>query len=246
MVTKMPELDSATEKMLLDVAIEASEQGVDEFASPEVFFQGDALNPHKMAVTRTQGDKIKVYSTETGDASEILAYMLRKQMEKRLPNGDRAFSLRPTKTVRKGKITCLFHPLHKDRARLAALGLDHVACPKSNLRSQFDLRMHLEHRHRDEYASVKEDQARQEKEEERRFLRTQMAVLTGKPIPEELDTTEYEVEKPKIIRKRSTPVIKSMRMDDNEKAAFAVRMAEARRQARIRKMQAQEGSAQGE
>jgi hypothetical protein len=128
-------------------------------------------------------DRVTVYSTVDGRPSVVLVSMLAKTLMKTLPGGAKAFSLdAPEEAYAGGSTRCLLHPEHEERATWdePAIGLAGITCGKGNLRSQFDLRLHMEHRHKIEWGVIQERRERLEKERrEERELALQEAMIAA-------------------------------------------------------------------
>lgn len=133
------------------------------------------LQPSK-AIERDRG-RITIYDTITGEASEILVTMLQMNLRKRRPDGSRVFTTeKPDFEPNRGTLKCLLHPEGPDREYYDSLGLP--TCQKSNLTSPFQVRRHMEKRHRVEWGTIEEDRKAKEKQEERDFQRSLMGRAT--------------------------------------------------------------------
>jgi hypothetical protein len=105
---------------------------------------------------------VYVYNVRTGDRSIVNRNMLEQQLQKRFDDGTFAFSTKKPEGVTrvKGKIKCLLHKDDPNRNRYDQMGLPY--CIKANINTSHDLTVHMQKRHRREWASI--DGERQEKE----------------------------------------------------------------------------------
>mgnify|MGYP004452475027 FL=1 len=108
-----------------------------------------------------------VYSTRTGDRSTVNRNMLEQQLRKKFEDGSYAFTTRKPEGIEpaKGKIKCLLHKDDPNRALYDTWGLAH--CRKANIVASHDLRLHMEKRHRREWATIDGERQQLEKQEEK-------------------------------------------------------------------------------
>ncbi len=161
-----------TEKSLEELLIEAEE--VNEpggLTEGRVLHSGNDAVPMPMGVSSLEfGGHVYVYNTQTGDRYRINSNMLAMQLTKTLEDGRRAFTTeKPPFEPEKGTIKCMLHADDPNRAHYDALGF--ATCPKQYIPSQYQLQRHMASRHRMEYATIGEEAARAEREEEREFQR---------------------------------------------------------------------------
>ena len=179
-----------TEKSLEELLIEAEE--VNEpggLTEGRVLHSGNDDVPMPMGVSSLEfGGHVYVYNTQTGDRSRINSNMLAMQLTKTLEDGRRAFTTeKPPFEPEKGTIKCMLHADDPNRAHYDALGF--ATCPKQYIPSQYQLQRHMAGRHRMEYATIGEEAARAEREEEREFQRMLLqAAANGVANP---PSTEY-------------------------------------------------------
>jgi hypothetical protein len=109
---------------------------------------------------------VKIYDTRTGEMSLCNRNMLRHHLEKRRPDGSAVFTtVKPKIAPKRGHLKCMLHPDDPNRAHYDDLGL--ATCRKANLTSPFQVRRHMEKRHKMEWGTIKDEIARNEKEQER-------------------------------------------------------------------------------
>jgi len=109
---------------------------------------------------------VYVYDTFTGDRSIVNRNMLPQQLQKRREDGSYAFTTTKPQTERVlGQIKCRLHKDDPERELFDSWGLAY--CTKDNLTASHDLRVHMEKRHRREWATIDGENRAKEKEEEK-------------------------------------------------------------------------------
>lgn len=174
-----PDIQAEIDKQLVEAKVAALQQGGIQFpeaglADAALESGGDVRGSMQMASDPGSRDKVTIYSTETGLPSQVLVNMLGKKLTQKLPDGRPVWSIQPTKEYFVGKLKCLLHPEHPDREKWDSIGLAGKECPKSNITSDFEVRQHMQHRHRQEWQVMEEARQNAEREEERAFRRMQM------------------------------------------------------------------------
>lgn len=122
----------------------------------------------------TSAGWVKVWDTRTGEESICNRNMLLDQLKKKRPDGSAIFTTdKPNIQPFRGTLKCLLHADDPNRKHYNELGL--ATCQKSNLTSKYQVERHMAKRHPAEYATIKEELAREEKAEERNFQRAIIA-----------------------------------------------------------------------
>lgn len=114
-------------------------------------------------------DLVRVYSTKDNMPSDVLVMMLTKILKKRwkqdpdVPEalwGKRVFTLAPTGvyTSTAEPLLCMLHVDYPKRAHYDTLGLTGRICRKVNLQSEYHRHMHMQHRHKNELATIERDE----------------------------------------------------------------------------------------
>lgn len=146
-----------------------------------------------------RGRWIKVYNTRTGDSS-IMNIVHRPFLNPDNPRawkwGDGTMMLSTTfpagVTLVRGEFICRLHPNHEKRAYYDEIGLRGKTCfeaggGKEGIPSEFDVQLHMEKRHRREWALIKEDEVRRERVDEREWQRTVLLMARGE-VPSKPNT----------------------------------------------------------
>jgi len=109
---------------------------------------------------------VKMYDTKTGELSLCNRNVLRHHLEKKRPDGSFVFTtVKPKFAPKRGKLKCMLHTDSPDRETYNLMGLP--VCMKSNLTSPYQVIRHMQKRHKVEYATIKEEEARRERERTR-------------------------------------------------------------------------------
>lgn len=151
------------------------EQMRDAEVAPESGVRLDTSEPlTEMSPTKMQSaGYVYIYDTRTGDRSVCNRNMLPAHLGKKRPDGSLVFTTaKRLPTPRGGTLKCMLHPDNPNRYHYDALGL--ATCPKANLTSPYQVQRHMQKRHKMEFATIKEEQDREEKA---RNLKMQEAIL---------------------------------------------------------------------
>ena len=109
---------------------------------------------------------VYVYDNRTGDRSTVNRNMLPQQLQKTREDGTYAFTTQKPEIERKyGTIKCLLHKDDPNRGKYDDMGLAY--CTKDNLTASHDLRVHMEKRHRREWATIDGERIDEERLRER-------------------------------------------------------------------------------
>lgn len=174
-MAKKPVKEATQEKTENDVLIEqmvAEAQKVPSKGAGEIIDKGDEKeNRPPLVMSHISGnDRVYIYDTETGERSECLRYTLTTQLKKKRPDGKPYFTtIKPSIEPKRGGYLCLLHPKAENREHYTDLGL--ATCKKSNLTSIYQVERHMQKKHPAEWAAIKDEKARKEKEDDRAFQR---------------------------------------------------------------------------
>lgn len=121
---------------------------------------------------------VYIYDTVTHERSLCNRNTLPHNLKKKRPDGSMVFTtIKPKVGPKRGHLKCMLHPDEPGRFHYDDLGL--ATCLKSNLTSPYQVKRHMQKRHKDEYATIKEEEERAEKERERK-LRESFIKLASK------------------------------------------------------------------
>jgi len=179
----MAEENIQEEVMLAEKAVEPG-----TYKGGEVVHEGDEEVPVEMtAIELESAGWVYLYDMETGERSLCNRNMLH-QVLKFTRNGKRVFTTqKPNITPSRGTLKCLLHPDHPERPHFDELGLP--TCKKANLRSPYQVELHMQKRHKAEWAAIQRERQdakeRDERERQDRRDAVMAAALSGRaPEPE--------------------------------------------------------------
>ena len=112
---------------------------------------------------------VTVWDKFTGEPSKVNRNMLAAQLLKVNDDGVRCFTtVKPAIEPWRGSTLCMLHPDSEDRPVYDRMGLP--VCKSGNLASEFQMRLHMQHRHKNEWAQL-QDIEQQKVDEEERLVR---------------------------------------------------------------------------
>ena len=112
---------------------------------------------------------VTVWDKFTGEPSKVNRNMLETQLLKVNDDGLRCFTtVKPAIEPWRGSTLCMLHPDSEDRPVYDRMGLP--VCKSGNLASEFQMRLHMQHRHKNEWAQL-QDIEQQKVDEEERLVR---------------------------------------------------------------------------
>lgn len=120
---------------------------------------------------------VRVYTRATGEPHDVPLWTLEGKNSILLrngPDGKREFSrTKPKDSVwAPGKVKCYLNPEHPDyKTMVQEVGLVGKSCIAAHLGSEFSLRIHMQHRHSQEWATIEAHRERHEREEDRENAR---------------------------------------------------------------------------
>lgn len=123
---------------------------------------------------------VPLYHTATGEMRMVPMWTLdgkNSLLLRRNPDGKPTFSTRQPEVVyRPGEVPCMLNPAHADynKYRNEVGIIRGEPCPAGNLASLYDMRMHMQHRHRQEWATI-QDYENEERDAEDRMNQRLMA-----------------------------------------------------------------------
>lgn len=153
-------------EMTMEKAIEEQVRDAEEVVESRISVEADRdLGVEMTPAQLKSAGYVYIYDTKTFDRSVCNRNTLVHHLSKKRPDGSQVFTtLRPTQKPQVGTHKCMLHPEAPGRYQLDKLGLP--TCLKSNLANPYQVKRHMEKRHKMEYAAIKEEEAREEKEKE--------------------------------------------------------------------------------
>jgi hypothetical protein len=171
------------EELLRDLE-DAPEPGT--MSRGQIIHSGSGELPVAMVTQALQSAQyVYLWDTVTYERSICNRNMLRTNLRKRRKDGSFVFTPTDPKILpSRGILKCRLHGEHPDREKYAALGFP--TCPKGNLRSQLDVRRHMQHRHKTEWATIEQD-----REDHERALDRQAQYGILKAVGGKLEETPF-------------------------------------------------------
>lgn len=146
--------------------------------SPLVVEADKALGVEMSPTALKSAGYVYIWDTRTYERSLCNRNTLRHNLEKTRPDGSVVFTTtRPRSQPKRGHLQCMLHPDAPNRYHYDDLGL--ALCKKDNLASPYQVIRHMQKRHKVEYATIKEEEERFEKEKDRK-LRESLIKLGSK------------------------------------------------------------------
>ena len=111
------------------------------------------------------GGQVYIYDTKTHERSVCRRNNLPHKLSLKREDGSPVFTtVKPKALPKRGVLKCMLHPDVREKI-YDAWGFP--VCMKSNLTSPFQVRRHMQKRHKQEYEAIKEEETRVEKDKER-------------------------------------------------------------------------------
>lgn len=198
-----------------------------------VIFRGDEEAPAPiMALALKSAGYVLVYDRTTAERSVVSRNNLPQVLRKRNEQGQRVFTTRkPDFAPKRGTVKCQLHPDERT-AEMDEMGLP--TCSKANLTSQYQQRLHMQHRHKSAYEAL-EEQRKLEREQEERESRLAIARIAGgaprtsapKPAAQTAEPEEGHAESPAKRERTPAQIAHSERLAQQARERAAARKQEA-------------------
>lgn len=149
----------------------------------EILHQGDEDLPAAMVTSAlTSAGYAFIWDTITHERSICNKNMLADTLKnKRRPDGSAIFTTRkPKEQPVRGQVKCMLHPDGPDRKKYDEMGMP--TCTSGHLRNQFELRRHMQNRHKTEWQTIQEEEARAEKQLDNDFKKLLLEQTAAKTI----------------------------------------------------------------
>ena len=134
---------------------------------PQIVIEKDKELDVEMTPTKLKSaGYVIIYDIRTHEPSICSRNNLRNCLQKKRSDGSIVFTtIKPKASPKRGSFKCMLHAEAPERDHYNDLGLP--TCKKSNLTSPYQVIRHMQKRHKVEYATIKEEETRLEKEKER-------------------------------------------------------------------------------
>jgi len=175
-------METTNEALIQDMLARA--QKADEPGVPnKVVRKGneDDTPPSVVTTLRSAGYSY-IYDTVTFERSLINNNMLPQALKKKRPDGSGVFTtIKPTELPKRGSLKCQLHPDNPNREYYDSLGLP--VCSKANLTSPFQVKRHMQKRHKMEFEALEEERLQIEKDRSIK-LQESLIIAAGGKMPE--------------------------------------------------------------
>jgi hypothetical protein len=161
--------------------IEEQMRDAEEVKEPQLVIETDKSLDVEMTPTQLKsGGYVYIYDTQTYERSVCHRNNLRNALRKRRADGSLVFTtIKPKKLPQRGVLKCMLHP---DKRKPAYDTWGFPVCMKANLTSPFQVRRHMQKRHKQEWEAIQEEVRREEREKERQ-LRESLITMSKKEEP---------------------------------------------------------------
>jgi hypothetical protein len=125
--------------------------------------------------------QVYIYDTKTHERSVCRRNNLTHKLKLKRADGSQIFTtVKPKTPPKRGTLKCMLHP---DMRKPEYDDWGFPVCKKANLNNPFQVRRHMEKRHKDEYRAIKEGQDKIEKDREREERNAILALAGAKQEP---------------------------------------------------------------
>lgn len=155
--------------------LEEQLRDAEEVPEPQLEIEGKSDDVEYMtpAPVLSKG-QVYIYDTRTNERSICRRNILAHKLSLRRPDNSLVFTtVKPETPPKRGHLKCMLHP---DERKPLYDNWGFAVCGKCNLTSPFQVRRHMQKRHRQEYEAIKEEETRVEKEKERQLRE---AIIAG-------------------------------------------------------------------
>ncbi len=164
--------DTEMEELLGEIqdAEKAPEPG--SMTMREILHRGDeGLPAAVVAGAMNSAGWVFIYNTLTHERHRCNRNMLNDALtNKRRPDGSRIFTTsKPSQKPVLGQMKCMLHPEGPNRKRYDEMGLP--VCESGHLQNGFELRRHMQNRHKSSWEAIREEEAREKDSIELDFKR---------------------------------------------------------------------------
>lgn len=166
-------IDADVARMRRDMMVDKVED-ITSQVSPETAEGGG------FAKTTERGrEKVTIYHVQSGQPSQCLYYQLSAKLRMEDVRGKSVWTLRQSEAAspKHGKILCSLHPDHENREYYDSIGLEGIECTKANLPTSWQLRRHMELKHKAQWEAIREEEDRLRRDEDRDLAKRNLAAM---------------------------------------------------------------------
>jgi len=173
-----------TEEKTLEEKIRDAEEVPEaqvEIEKGEVQQAGEIGAEYMTAPKVLSAGEVYIYDTRTHERSLCRRNNLPHKLRLKRPDGSLVFTtVKPKALPKRGVLKCLLHP---DERKPLYDDWGFPTCRKSNLTSPFQVRRHMQKRHRQEWEAIEEERKRVERLQDRQLQETLISNVKSKEAP---------------------------------------------------------------
>jgi hypothetical protein len=154
---------------LIEQMIREAKDAPEPGANEQVVHEGDETLPAPMILGKLKSaGYVTIYDNRTGESSLCNRNMLPQALKKKREDGSFVFTtIKPAIKPMKGSYKCLLHPDDPNRAEYDLMGLP--VCHSAHLKNEFEQKLHMQKKHKREWAVIEERRKEAERQEDRAF-----------------------------------------------------------------------------
>ena len=163
-------------------AIEEQLRDVENVPEAQLEIEGKSDDVEYMTPAPVLSDgQVYIYDTKTHERSVCRRNILPAKLKLKRPDDSFVFTtVKPKTPPKRGVLKCMLHPGERTEM-YDTWGFP--VCMKSNLTSPFQVRRHMQKRHKQEYEAIKEEATRIEKDKERQLREALIGMGTKQEAP---------------------------------------------------------------
>jgi len=168
--------------MVEEKALEEKMRDAEVVPEAELEIEGKSDDVEYMTpVPVLSAGQVYIYDTKTYEQSICRRNILPHKLKLKRLDGSLVFTtVKPKTPPKRGHLKCMLHP---DVRTEMCDAWGFPVCMKSNLTSPFQVRRHMQKRHKQEYEAIKEEETRIEKDKERQLRESIIKMGQGKEAP---------------------------------------------------------------
>lgn len=189
--------DSEREALIMEMLRDAHKtEPPSELTRNPIISRGEETGGAPVVVNKiTSAGYVYLWDTRNYQEAPILYYMLQQKLRERRKDGSyRWTTVDPGRKPRRGTYRCLLHTEDSNREHYNSLGFP--VCPKGNLANLYEVRRHMQLKHKSVWAAIEEERRQNEREEDRALQKLLLANQLNKAATE-TSTELPKEEKPK-------------------------------------------------